>query len=65
MNMILMITLAFLTALVMWSNAHSDREKSSCYDSCFPSVGKIIDDRCHCAVGHDEWHLHTADTNAM
>jgi hypothetical protein len=65
MNIVLMIVLAFFVALVVWGTARTDREKNSCYDNCFPSVGKIIDDRCHCAVSHEEWHLHTVDANAM
>jgi len=64
-NIILMMALAFFVALMVWSNARTDREEHLCYDSCFPNVGKIIDDRCHCAVSHDEWHLHTVDANAL
>ena len=55
--------LALFLALFLWGVAGGALENDSCYDKCFPNVGKVIDDKCHCAYTDSEWTLYGSETN--
>ena len=55
--------LALFLALFLWGVAGDALENDSCYDKCFPNVGKVIDDKCHCAYTDSEWTLYGSETD--
>ena len=51
---ILLIALV-IALLVFFYVKNEPREKDRCYDDCFPFVGKLIDEKCHCAYNDQGW----------
>ena len=57
MNIVMLILLSLCLALIIWGNARTSKAEDRCYEGCFPSVGKIIDSSCYCAIDSESWKL--------